>query len=75
MNWNIMNDSQFTANMATLPDLSMKPYVQYGLGIQKTINDNFTAYGQVLLRHGGRNGIAANAGLRYIFGHESKPAL
>lgn len=72
MNWNIMNDSQFTANMATLPDLSMKPYVQYGLGIQKTINDNFTAYGQVLLRHGGRNGIAANAGLKYIFGHESK---
>ena len=75
MNWNIMNDSQFTANMATLPDLSMKPYVQYGLGIQKTINDNFTAYGQVLLRHGGRYGIAANAGLRYIFGHESKQAL
>ena len=72
MNWNIMNDSEFTANMATLPDLSMKPYFQYGLGIQKTINDNFTAYGQVLLRHGGRNGIAANAGLRYIFGHESK---
>ncbi|HIT92440.1 MAG TPA: hypothetical protein IAD11_05895 [Candidatus Stercorousia faecigallinarum] len=75
MNWNIMNDSQFTANMATLPNLSMKPYVQYGLGIQKTINDNFTAYGQVLLRHGGRYGIAANAGLRYIFGHESKQAL
>ena len=70
-----MNDSQFTANMATLPNLSMKPYVQYGLGIQKTINDNFTAYGQVLLRHGGRYGIAANAGLRYIFGHESKQAL
>ena len=73
MNWNIMNDSQFTANMATLPDLSMKPYVQYGLGIQQTINDNFTAYGQVLIRNGGRNGIAANAGLRYIFGHETKP--
>lgn len=48
MNWNIMNDSEFTANMATLPDLSMKPYVQYGLGIQKTINDSFTAYGQKL---------------------------
>ena len=72
MNWNIMNDSQFTANMVTLPDLSMKPYVQYGLGIQRTINDNFTAYGQVLIRNGGRNGIAANAGLRYIFGHETK---
>ena len=72
MNWNIMNDSQFTANMATLPDLSLKPYVQYGLGIQKTINDNFTAYGQVLIRNGGRNGIAANAGLRYIFGKESQ---
>lgn len=72
MNWNIMNDSEFKANMTSLPDLSMKPYVQYGLGIQRTVNDNFTAYGQVLLRNGGRNGIAANAGFRYLFGHESK---
>lgn len=67
-----MNDSEFKANMTSLPDLSMKPYVQYGLGIQRTVNDNFTAYGQVLLRNGGRNGIAANAGFRYLFGHESK---
>jgi len=75
MNWNIMNGSEFKANAAMLPELSMRPYVQYGLGIQKTINDNFSAYGQVLVRNGGRNGVAANAGMKYIFGHESyKPA-
>lgn len=72
MNWNIMNDAEFRANAATLPYLSVKPYVQYGLGIQRTINDNFTAYAQVLLRHGGRNGIAGNAGLKYIFGGKNK---
>ena len=72
MNWNIMNSSEFMANAAELPSLSVKPYVQYGFGLQKTVNDNFTAYAQVLLRNGGRNGIAANAGMKYLFGHESR---
>lgn len=72
MNWNIMNSSEFMANAAELPSLSVKPYVQYGFGLQKTVNDNFTAYAQVLLRNGGQNGIAANAGMKYLFGHESR---
>lgn len=54
MNWNIMNSSKFKANATELPNLSVKPYFQYGLGLQKTVNDNFTAFVQVMLRNGGQ---------------------
>ncbi len=71
INWNIMNDSQYMANATALPELSVKPYFQYGLGIQKLFGDNVTGYAQIVLRNGGRNGIAANAGFKYMFGKET----
>ncbi|MBO5434212.1 autotransporter outer membrane beta-barrel domain-containing protein, partial [bacterium] len=71
--WNIMDETNFTAAETTLPEMSIKPYVNYGFGIQRTINDRLTAYGQIMLRHGGRNGIAANFGGRYMLGSESDP--
>lgn len=71
VNWNIMNHSEFMANAAQLPYLSVKPYFQYGLGIQRIVNDYFSAYGQVLLRNGGRNGIAASFGTRFMLGIDS----
>lgn len=70
MNWNLFTDTEFKANDLTLPYLSVKPYVQYGVGIQRVINDNFTAFAQVLLRHGGRNGVAGNLGLKFMIGEE-----
>ena len=70
MNWNILDETKVTANMTSLPQMSMKPYVQYGVGVQRTMKDRLTAYLQVVLRHGGRNGIAATGGLRYMFGKE-----
>lgn len=70
-NWNIMNDSQYMANATALPELSVKPYFKYGLGIQKLLGDNITGYAQIVLRNGGRNGIAANAGFKYMFGKET----
>lgn len=71
INWNIMNDSQYMANATALPELSVKPFFQYGLGIQKLFGDNVTGYAQIVLRNGGRNGIAANAGFKYMFGKET----
>ena len=68
-----MNNTEFTAAQSTLPDISIKPYVNYGFGIQRTINDKLTAYGQIMLRNGGRNGITANFGGRYMLGKESNP--
>lgn len=71
VNWNVMNDSQYMANTAALPELSVKPYFQYGIGVQKLMGKNFTGYAQVVLRNGGRNGIAANAGFKYLLGRET----
>ncbi|MBR6099476.1 hypothetical protein IKP85_06990 [bacterium] len=68
MNWNIMDSGHFKAADTTLPELSMKPYVQYGLGIQKLFSDNFTAFAQVAMRNGGRNGIGGTLGMKWILG-------
>ena len=68
MNWNIMDSGHFKAADTTLPELSMKPYVHYGLGIQKLFSDNFTAFAQVGIRNGGRNGVGGTLGLKWILG-------
>lgn len=68
MNWNIMNAGHFKAADTTLPELSMKPYVHYGLGIQKLFSDNFTAFAQVGIRNGGRNGVGGTLGLKWLLG-------
>ena len=71
MHWNIMDETNVTANTTSLPELSIKPYFSYGLGIQRVYKDRFTAYAQIMLRNGGRNGIAASFGGRYMLGKES----
>ncbi len=43
----------------------MKPYVEYGVGVQKNWKDRFTAFGQAMLRNGGRTGIALSGGFRW----------
>lgn len=73
MVWNLMNDTKFTANDVRLPELSVKPYVEYGVGIQKRYADKFSGYIQAMIRNGGRNGIALTAGFRWSFGSEGKP--
>lgn len=69
MIWNLINDSKVTANNVVLPDMTIKPYVQYGLGVQKKIEDNFMMYSQAMAQNGGRNGVALTAGLRWAVGH------
>ena len=56
------------ANEVRLPSISIKPYAQYGIGIQKKIKDEFTAYGQAMVNNGGRNGLSLTFGLRWSFG-------
>ncbi len=72
MNWNIMDSGHFKAADTTLPELSMKPYVHYGLGIQKLFSDNFTAFAQVAIRNGGRNGVGGTLGMKWILGGQPK---
>ncbi len=68
--WNIMDKTQFKANDVSLPELSVKPYVKYGVGIRKTWGKRFIGYLQTFLTNGGRNGIGIQAGFRWTLGKD-----
>lgn len=62
--WNALNKSNITANGVRMPEMSMKPYVEYGAGVQRNWDDKYTAFGQAMVRNGGRNGVALTLGFR-----------
>lgn len=64
MVWNILNETKFTASDVRLPEMSIKPYVEYGIGLQKSWNDKCSGFLQAMLRNGGRNGIALSFGFK-----------
>ncbi|MCR5265490.1 MAG: hypothetical protein K6E29_02720 [Cyanobacteria bacterium RUI128] len=68
MVWNIMDKTKFTAADIQLPYMSVKPFIQYGVGIQKHYGDRFTGYFQAVMRNGGRNGVALSLGFRWALG-------
>ena len=71
MVWNLMNETQARANGVKLPEMSVKPYVEYGVGVQKQVGDRFTGFFQAMMRNGGRNGIALTGGFRWALGRDS----
>lgn len=73
MVWNILNDTKVTANDVRLPEMSIKPYVEYGVGLQKSWHERFTGFIQAMLKNGGRNGVALSFGFKWSLGNESKP--
>ncbi len=72
MNWNPLMGAKTKANNIELPKTEIKPYVQYGVGVQKTIKDNLTAYGQAMVQNGGRNGVSLTAGIRWLLGSKKE---
>src|SRR5574344_548429 len=74
MVWNIMGESHTKADGVNLPEMSIKPYVQYGVGVQKVFKDNFTAFGQAMVNNGGRNGISLTGGLKWALGKDETKA-
>ena len=70
MVWNLLNETNATADGVKLPEMHTKPYVEYGVGLQRTWADKFSAYGQAMLRHGGRNGVALTFGFRWAIGKD-----
>ena len=73
MVWNILDDTKVMANDVRLPEMSVKPYVEYGVGVQKRWKDRCTGYLQAMIRNGGRNGIVLTGGFRWAIGKEGKP--
>lgn len=71
MTWNILDKSRVTANDVRLPEMSIKPYVSYGAGVQRRFKDDkYTAFGQTMVHSGGRNGVSLTFGLRWKVGKE-----
>ena len=68
MRWNIMDKSHFSIPDVTIPEMSVKPYVEYGIGLQKRWGERFTGYGQAMIRNGGRNGVMLSIGFRWAIG-------
>ncbi|MBQ2645478.1 hypothetical protein IJG14_07920 [bacterium] len=68
MRWNIIDDTKVKASYLSLPETSVKPYIEYGLGLQKMIGDRFTGFGQAMFRGGGRSGVSFTFGFRWALG-------
>lgn len=68
MVWNIMDSQRFYANEVQLPQMSVAPYVEYGVGLQRKWAEKFTGFAQTMLRGGGRNGVALQFGFRWAIG-------
>ena len=73
MTWNLLNETDVTANGIKLPEMHTRPYVEYGLGVQKLWNDKYSAYGQAMVRNGGKTGVALTLGFRMSLGEDGKP--
>ena len=69
--WNIMDKTNFHANDIALPELSVKPYVRYGVGLRKVWGDKFSGYLQAFFTGGGRNGVGLSAGFKWTLGKSS----
>jgi hypothetical protein len=72
MVWNLMNDGSVKARDTKIPQTHAKSYLEYGVGVQKHISDKFSGYGQVMVRHGGRTGVALTVGFRWAIGMNLK---
>ena len=59
-----MGESKFETSDISLPRISLDPYGQYKLGIQKRWGERSLGYAQTTLRSGGRTGAELQLGLR-----------
>lgn len=65
---NALNDANFKANDTALPELSVKPYAKYGVGVRKTWGERLTGFIQAFVTSGGRDGVGFQGGFRWQLG-------
>ena len=68
MRWNILDKTHFSMQDVTIPDMSIDPYIEYGLGLQRRWGERFTGFGQAMIRNGGRNGVMLSFGFKWLIG-------
>ena len=69
MRWNIIDKTHFNLPDVSIPDMSINPYVEYGVGLQRKWGERFVGHIQAYMRNGGRNGIMLSVGLKWFIGH------
>ncbi len=67
--WNALDKTEFKASDATLPELSVKPFVKYGIGVRKNWGERLVGFFQTFFTSGGRNGVGLQAGVRMTLGN------
>ncbi len=65
--WNVGDEGETIVEGARLPRMNVKPYMQYGIGVQGCVKDKFMLYGQGLIEEGGRDGVLITGGVRWLF--------
>jgi len=65
--WNMGNTSRFIAAGVDLPELSVKPFVEYGAGLQKAVGETVQMYAQGLFSGGGYRSAGGKLGVRWAF--------
>ncbi len=74
MVWNIMDKTHFYANDVALPELSVKPFLKYGVGVRKSWGEKFTGYFLCYFMNGGRNGVGLQTGFKWLLGKTKNSA-
>ena len=70
-----MDKTDFLANNVSLPELSVKPFVKYGVGVRKTWGERCTGFLQAYFTGGGRNGVGLQAGFRFALGKDKSSSV
>lgn len=65
---NFIDKSRITVSDIQLPEMSIDPYVEYGIGLQKRWTDKYSGFAQATVRNGGRRGAALLFGFRCMLG-------
>lgn len=68
MVFNALDKTRVKANDFTLPSVSVKPYVKYGVGVRRNWKERFSCFIQAFVTNGGRNGIGLQAGFTMAVG-------
>lgn len=63
----LMDETKFEADNIALPELSVKTYVRYGIGIRKKWDRHLDGFAQTYFTSGGRTGADIKLGIRWMF--------
>lgn len=70
MTWMCIEGGRFFAEAAAFDSYTIRPFVEYGIGVQKHHGERSTGYLQAMVRNGGRTGVALTGGFRYAIGED-----